>query len=383
MNNLTVMNENQLVVPGEGGNILAQLEMGHQALAQARDDFDRIKIRDTAKALEVAAGILKHKGIQVEASMLVMDAEREVAKANPPNQGARSDLKKKAPKIDGLNSETKRKIRQAHAHVEDDEYEEIKLEARKQESPLTRKKIHDTGRIKHKAEGKAIIVKRRRAMESATPSHRMDLHTCSIQELIPLGHVEPGSIDAIITDPPYDRGAFQLFKWLTEFAAQALRPGGSLICLTGTMFWREQLALMEEGAEGTDLKYWWTICYDMASQPSQAARIFARKVFVVWKPIFWFVQGSYTGEWVKDALHVPFKTGEVKAYHKWGQHPVAFDSIMEDFAYPGQLVCDPFLGGGTTALCARNRGCDFIGCDIDPDAVRITDERLLLMDEPI
>ena len=187
MNNLTVMNENQLVVPGEGGNILAQLEMGHQALAQARDDFDRIKIRDTAKALEVAAGILRHKGIQVEASMLVMDAEREVAKANPPNQGARSDLKKKAPKIDGLNSETKRKIRQAHAHVEDDEYEEIKLEARKQEAPLTRKKIHDTGRIKHKAEGKAIIVKRRRAMESATPSHRMDLHTCSIQELIPKG----------------------------------------------------------------------------------------------------------------------------------------------------------------------------------------------------
>ena len=51
---------------------------------------------------------------------------------------------------------------------------------------------------------------------------------------------------------------------------------------------------------------------------------------------------------------------------------------MDMFAYPGQLVCDPFLGGGTTALSARKKGCGFIGCDVDPEAIKITQERLIL-----
>ena len=356
-------------------NIIAQINSGRQALAAARNDFERLRVRDTAKALQVAAGILEHREIQIEASMLVMDAEREIAKGTKPRQG------KKAPVVVGaLPGEVRKKIRQAHTYLDDDEYEEIKQKARDEQTPLTRKHISTIGRQKNKREGKQKIVERRASKMLQEPSLQCDLHNCSLVELISLGHVELESLDMIITDPPYDKGAIPLFGDLALFAARALKPGGSLLCLSGTMHMREQLALMESMSEGTDLIYWWTMCYDMSAQPQHAVAIYARKCFVMWKPIFWFVRGEYKGEWVKDTVIIPNKTGEVKAYHHWGQHPEGFDSILESFTFPGQLICDPFLGGGTTAVSAKRRGCGFIGCDIDPEAIEITRERLILED---
>ena len=49
-----------------------------------RASCNRVKIRDNAKAVEAASAILKRKDIQVQAANLVQDAERAIAKANPP-----------------------------------------------------------------------------------------------------------------------------------------------------------------------------------------------------------------------------------------------------------------------------------------------------------
>lgn len=66
-------------------NIPAKLAVAERALAEATDDWQRIEIRDYAKAVALAAEILKHKHIQVQAANLVQDAERAIAKANQPN----------------------------------------------------------------------------------------------------------------------------------------------------------------------------------------------------------------------------------------------------------------------------------------------------------
>jgi DNA modification methylase len=39
--------------------------------------------------------------------------------------------------------------------------------------------------------------------------------------------------------------------------------------------------------------------------------------------------------------------------------------LVERLTNPGQLVCDPFLGGGTTAVVSLALGRRFVGCDID------------------
>jgi len=40
------------------------------------------------------------------------------------------------------------------------------------------------------------------------------------------------------------------------------------------------------------------------------------------------------------------------------------------------LICDPFLGSGTTALAGYLEGRRFIGCDLDPGGVETTRQRL-------
>jgi len=42
----------------------------------------------------------------------------------------------------------------------------------------------------------------------------------------------------------------------------------------------------------------------------------------------------------------------------------------------GDLILDPFLGSGTTAVVAKNFGRKFLGCDINPEYVSIAEERL-------
>jgi site-specific DNA-methyltransferase (adenine-specific) len=43
-----------------------------------------------------------------------------------------------------------------------------------------------------------------------------------------------------------------------------------------------------------------------------------------------------------------------------------------------QIILDPFIGSGTTALAARNNGRHYMGCDLSADYVQIARERLAL-----
>ena len=42
-------------------------------------------------------------------------------------------------------------------------------------------------------------------------------------------------------------------------------------------------------------------------------------------------------------------------------------AIVRDYSRPGDLVCDPYAGGGTTALACLTEGRRAIGAEVDPD----------------
>ena len=51
--------------------------------------------------------------------------------------------------------------------------------------------------------------------------------------------------------------------------------------------------------------------------------------------------------------------------------------MIERFTEPGEVVADPFTGGGTTALeCIRQERC-FVGCELNHDTYRATRDRLV------
>jgi site-specific DNA-methyltransferase (adenine-specific) len=61
------------------------------------------------------------------------------------------------------------------------------------------------------------------------------------------------------------------------------------------------------------------------------------------------------------------------------QKPVLLmERLIRASTQPGDLICDPFIGSGTTAVAARNLGRHYIGCDISEEYVAIANKRLAL-----
>jgi DNA modification methylase len=50
---------------------------------------------------------------------------------------------------------------------------------------------------------------------------------------------------------------------------------------------------------------------------------------------------------------------------------------------PGDLVFDPFIGSGTTAVAAKRLGRRFLGCDIKPEYVKMAEERLKTVEKTL
>ena len=49
--------------------------------------------------------------------------------------------------------------------------------------------------------------------------------------------------------------------------------------------------------------------------------------------------------------------------------------LLTNYAKPGQRILDTHLGSGSSAIAAHYFGCDFVGCEIDPDYYQAACER--------
>jgi DNA modification methylase len=216
--------------------------------------------------------------------------------------------------------------------------------------------------------------------DSSEPDQCTILDACPITDLH--AHIEAESLDAIITDPPYPREYLSVYNDLADFAIHALKPGGSLIAMVGQYYLPDILATLQK----EPLKYHWLSCYYI---PGDTAKIWHRRIGASWKPLIWFVKGKYTGPWKKDVIKdegilgedtqsedIFVGNGKDKKHHEWGQPVHDMVNIIEHFTQPGQLICDPFLGGGTTAVASLVCNRRFIGSDIDKQCIQTTRERV-------
>ena len=179
----------------------------------------------------------------------------------------------------------------------------------------------------------------------------------------------PNSIDRIVTDPPYPEGFVPLYGQLARGAAHVLRPGGLLIVMCGQAHLPDVMTQLESAA----LSYLWTLAY--LTPGGQAVQVFPRKVNTFWKPVLVFSQGAYDGDWYGDVVKSDVNDND-KEHHHWGQSVSGMTDLMKRFVLPGHTVCDPFLGGGTTAVVALELGASFLGFDIDPQALLTTRARI-------
>jgi hypothetical protein len=180
--------------------------------------------------------------------------------------------------------------------------------------------------------------------------------------------IPDGSLSLIFTDPPYDSNASQdVLVDLGKFAEAKLAEGGSMLCYVGQL----QLPAAFE-AFPEHLRYWWTICCLYAGHSSEMR---FHGIHARWKAVLWFVKGTRDERaiMVNDVM----SGGQEKGYHPWQQSLSEAEYWIEKLCPPDGIVCDPFLGSGTTAVACKNLNRKWVGIEKDPETAKIASGRIL------
>ena len=181
-----------------------------------------------------------------------------------------------------------------------------------------------------------------------------------------LREMESGSVDAVVTDPPYPREFQPLYGQMASQLPRILKPGGSLLAIVPHYSLPEIMADV-----GAFLKYRWTLCMwqDKGSHPRMAMGI-----EVMWKPIVWWVNERWPQGrgFIRDGFE---NARPSKQFHPWEQSLTWAEYCLK-LVPPGGTVLDPFLGAGTSGIAAIQNGYHFIGIEKDQSTVEIARKRI-------
>ena len=229
----------------------------------------------------------------------------------------------------------------------------------------------ELGRTEARKRLRELAAARRTEEELALQgSARSDLVVCDVADL--LAHVAPESVAAVITDPPWSDMA--AWENLARVSAVVLQPGGTLAAMASKERLPEVFDRLRAGAEGTDLEYRWLIGYAL---PKRGSTVHATKFTSQWHPVIVMSRGRRTSGYAPDTLVAEWLAhSRLRLHHKWEKDIPGFQTLIEWFSDPGELVIDPFIGGGTTGVAALQAGRQFWGCDIDPQCVDTAGRRL-------
>jgi site-specific DNA-methyltransferase (adenine-specific) len=201
--------------------------------------------------------------------------------------------------------------------------------------------------------------------------------------------IEPGSVDAVVTDPPYGDNATHanhLSGVLLRNGESARRPLG-FAGITASQ-------LVEMARQWCELSRGWVV---FTCEWKDAHRLDDAGLLVrlgIWRKPDGAPQ--FTGDrpgtgWEAVAIcHRPGKKtwngGGRHAFwevpkHSSGHHPTEkpvrlITRWLEDFTQPGDTILDPFMGSGTTGVACLRTGRNFIGCELDPAYFEIARKRI-------
>jgi len=168
--------------------------------------------------------------------------------------------------------------------------------------------------------------------------------------------IADASVDLLFTDLPYAEADLPLWSDLSRLAARVLKSHGMLIAYSGAMFLPEVLRRLGEG-----LQFWWLGSVVLVQ--GYHALVTARHIWHDAKPLLFYVRAGFRpAAWISDTV---VSQKPEKEHHAWQQNLATAQYYIERLTKPGAVVCDPFLGGGTTGVAALHGGRQFIGIEAD------------------
>ena len=89
---------------------------------------------------------------------------------------------------------------------------------------------------------------------------------------------------------------------------------------------------------------------------------------------------TFHGEYDNGVYDYPIPRHDGQRIHPTQKPLALFTDLVNKHSDEGDLVIDPFLGSGTTAVAARGGGRKFAGCDLDPSYAEAARRRLWVWD---
>lgn len=172
------------------------------------------------------------------------------------------------------------------------------------------------------------------------------------------------SVDLIFTDPVYQNIADYL--WLAETAARVLKPDSACLMWQGQQ-WLEKTIVTLAVAP---LTYRWVLGWYASNNMQMVGKI-GRNL----APLLWYEKGhSNPINAVREVIEAPIlPSGRL---HKWSKRPEAVAHYLKRFTGEGDVVFDPFTGGGTVPTVCKTLNRDFIAFEIEPQTAQEARERV-------
>ena len=203
--------------------------------------------------------------------------------------------------------------------------------------------------------------------------------------------IESGSVDMILTDPPYniardnnfttmgragidfgewDKGA-DLFTYIDQ-CYRVLNKNGSFVVFND---WKN-LGDITRYAENLGF-----ITKDMIrlekSNPMPRNR--DRRYITDYECAIWLTMPK--AKWIFNRQDDKYQRPKFVHSIDKGLHPTQkslglMSNLIKIHSNEGQVICDPFMGSGTTGVAAKNLSRDFIGIEMDLDYFNIALDRI-------
>ena len=236
--------------------------------------------------------------------------------------------------------------------------------------------------------------------------------------------IESGSVDMVLTSPPYDNlrdygkdflgWGEHIWKPCLDQIYRTLKEGGVCVWIvadatikgseTGTSF-KQALFAMECGFNLHDTMIWnkggFTAVGALKTRYAQVFEymfVFVKGKLKTFNPLKDRLNKKQTGTFLKNKRLADGTMGEVGKYgkrNKYGQrfniwklantdrsaHPAVFpEKLAKDhiisWSNEGDVILDPFMGSGTTGVACKNLNRSFIGIEMDDKYFEIAKERI-------
>jgi ParB-like chromosome segregation protein Spo0J len=209
-------------------------------------------------------------------------------------------------------------------------------------------------------------------IEDKKPSTKArDLVACDFAVFL-RKHVAAKTVDLVVADTPWGEPDFM--ARLAEFAGgveRVLSFGGRAVVIVGANHQHDLVAAFR-GAGLVDRTTLALVC-TRRIHLSSTQNVFVRHLPVV---VFQRPDEHRRPEEMWASIVFDEAKAEELGGFTWAKGEGAIREIVDRYSKPGELVVDPFLGSGTTAVAARRLGRRFLGCEIDPSILAQAKHRI-------